>query len=260
MTEISRRNFMKSAAVGAATISTLGLLAGCTTPETPKADAKADGAASGDAMKNDAPTATMLDPKTMPDAATASNFQVVEDSKTTVGTTLDNLKSAITGETGATTKYAAWSKVAEKEGFDALARLFRCTSDAEKIHIELEYKLAQKLDPAYQKPEPPTVPEHKSDLNLIAGANGEIYETSDMYPSFIKVAQTEGNNEAVQVFTRAKLAEAYHAERYLDAYNTIDTPTADKYYLCPICGYIHKGENFVACPICLAPKSSFTAY
>ena len=81
-----------------------------------------------------------------------------------------------------------------------------------------------------------------------------------MYPSFIKVAQEEQNNEAVQVFTRAKLAEAYHAERYLDAYNTIDTPTDDKYYLCPICGYIHKGENFTACPICLAPKASFKEY
>ena len=81
-----------------------------------------------------------------------------------------------------------------------------------------------------------------------------------MYPSFIKKAQEEGNNKAVQVFTRAKLAEAYHAKLYMDAYTTIDTPFDGEYYLCPICGYIHKGENFTACPICLAPKSSFTAY
>ena len=40
----------------------------------------------------------------------------------------------------------------------------------------------------------------------------------------------------------------------------IDAATDEAYYLCPICGYIHKGENFTACPICLAPKSSFTAY
>ena len=98
------------------------------------------------------------------------------------------------------------------------------------------------------------------DAHTASGANGEIDETSDMYPSFIKKAQEEGEDEAVQVFTRAKLAEAYHAERYLDAYNTIDTPSDDTYYLCPVCGYIHKGENFTACPICLAPKSSFTAY
>ena len=141
-----------------------------------------------------------------------------------------------------------------------LARLFQCTADAEKIHIGLEYDLAKEIDPATEKPAPPAVEEHESDINLISGANGEIYETSDMYPSFIKKAQEEGNNKAVQVFTRAKLAEAYHAKLYMDAYTTIDTPFDGKYYLCPICGYIHKGENFTACPICLAPKSSFTAY
>ena len=134
------------------------------------------------------------------------------------------------------------------------------TSAAEQIHIGLEYDLAKEIDPATEKPEPPAVEEHESDINLISGANGEIYETSDMYPSFIKKAQEEGNNKAVQVFTRAKLAEAYHAKLYMDAYTTIDTPFDGKYYLCPICGYIHKGENFTACPICLAPKSSFTAY
>ena len=256
MSDISRRNFMRNAVVGAASISTLGLLAGCSAQEKQAEQSESKTATSTEQTA----TANMLDPKTMPDAATASNFQVVEESKTTVGSTLENLKAAIIGETGATTKYAAWAEVAEKEGFPSIARLFHCTSDAEKIHIDLETKLVQKLEPGYQAPTPPQAPAHTVDLSLIAGANGEIYETSDMYPAFIKVAQQEGNNEAVQVFTRAKLAEAYHAERYLDAYNTIDTPTDDKYYLCPICGYIHKGENFVACPICLAPKASFSAY
>ena len=65
---------------------------------------------------------------------------------------------------------------------------------------------------------------------------------------------------AVQVFTRAKLAESVHAERYLDAYNNIDAPDDDKFYLCPVCGYIHKGEDFEKCPICFCPKSSFKAF
>ena len=177
-----------------------------------------------------------------------------------VGTTLENLKAAVAGETGASAKYAAFAQAAKEQGYEQIARLFEATSAAEQIHIGLEYDLAKEIDPATEKPEPPAVEEHESDINLISGANGEIYETSDMYPSFIKKAQEEGNNKAVQVFTRAKLAEAYHAKLYMDAYTTIDTPFDGKYYLCPICGYIHKGENFTACPICLAPKSSFTAY
>ena len=170
MSDISRRNFMRNAVVGAASISTLGLLAGCSAQEKQAEQSESKTATSTEQTA----TANMLDPKTMPDAATASNFQVVEESKTTVGSTLENLKAAIIGETGATTKYAAWAEVAEKEGFPAISRLFHCTSDAEKIHIDLETKLVQKLEPGYQAPTPPQAPAHTVDLSLIAGANGEI--------------------------------------------------------------------------------------
>lgn len=258
-TQVSRRNFVKGAALGAATLTTAGLLAACAPQqEAPKEPAAEDAGAKG--TDQTAPAADVLTPTKARANEPVSSLDIMPESTTKVGTTYENLLSALAGETGATTKYEAFSKVAEREGFTQIARLFACTADAEKIHIELEYNLARKMDPSTEKPEPPQVSEYTSDINLIMGANGEIYETSDMYPSFIKVAQDEGNQEAVQVFTRAKLAESVHAERYLDAYNTIDEPSDDKYYLCPICGYIHKGENFTACPICLAPKSSFTAY
>jgi rubrerythrin len=196
----------------------------------------------------------------IPNAEKATNFNVVSNSKTTVGTTLENLKAAIAGETGANAKYTAFAKAAREQGYDQIARLFEATAAAELIHIGLEYALVSKMEPGYEKPvvEPPAA--ETCDVNLISGANGEIYETSDMYPSFIKKAQEEGNNKAVQVFTRAKLAESVHAERYLDAYNDIDAPDDDKFYLCPICGYIHKGEDFEKCPICFRKKESFTAY
>lgn len=177
-----------------------------------------------------------------------------------VGSTLDNLKAAIGGETGASAKYTAFAKAAKEQGYDQIARLFEATAAAEQIHIGLEYALVADMEPGYEKPAAPDCSGAQTDLNLISGAQGEIFETSDMYPAFIKKAQEEGNAKAVQVFTRAKLAEAYHAKLYMDAYTTIDTPFDGSYYLCPICGYIHKGENFTACPICLAPKSSFTAY
>ncbi|MDR2716354.1 MAG: rubrerythrin family protein [Coriobacteriaceae bacterium] len=246
-TPVTRRGFVRNAAVGAAALSITGILGACTDSEakdnTPQASSS--GATS---------------PTSVPTAETASNFNVVPGSTTVVGSTYENLVAAIAGETGATTKYSAYARVAEQEGFHQLARLFDCTADAEKIHIEFEYALAVKIEPDTKRPEPPKVDTHESDINLIFGANGEIYETSDMYPAFIEAAQREGDTEAVKVFTRAKLAEAYHAERYLDAYNTIDTPDDDKFYLCPVCGYIHKGEDVDACPICLTAKGDFHVY
>ena len=196
----------------------------------------------------------------MPTAENSTNFDVVSDSQTKVGTTLENLKSAVQGETGASAKYAEFSKIAKDAGYDQISRQFAATSAAEQIHIKLEVAEIQKVEPDYVPPTAPEVSGEVTDLNLIAGALGEIYETSDMYPSFIKVAQQEGESGAELVFTRAKLAESVHAELYMDAYNNIDAPDGDTYYLCPVCGYIHKGGDFEKCPICFAPKNIFKEF
>lgn len=196
----------------------------------------------------------------MPKVDNATNFNVASNSKTQVGTTLENLKAAIAGETGAKAKYMSFAKAAKEQGYDQISRLFEATAHAEQIHIGLEYGLVSKMDPAYEKPQVEAPSAETSDLNLISGAKGEIYETSDMYPAFIKRAQEEGNAEAVLVFSRAKLAESVHAERYLAAYNDLDCPDDEVFYLCPICGYIHKGEEFEKCPICFCAKAKFSAF
>ena len=196
----------------------------------------------------------------LPTAENSTNFNVVSGSTTEVGTTLDNLKAAVTGETGASAKYAAFAEAAEAAGYTQIARLFRATSEAEQVHIAMEYKLVQAEDPEWAKPVADAPVVEACDLNLIAAANGEIYETSDMYPAFIKKAQEEGNAKAVTVFTRAKLAESVHAERYMEAYNNIDAADDDAYFLCPVCGYIEKGDDFEVCPICGAKKSAFKQF
>lgn len=196
----------------------------------------------------------------LPTVENSSNFNAVAGATTKVGTTLENLKAAVAGETGASAKYAAYAAYAKEQGFDQLARLWEATSAAEQIHINLEAALVEAEDADYVRPTAPKAEMESVDLNLIASANGEIYETSDMYPLFIKKAQEEGHAKAVKVFTKAKLAEAVHAEKYLEAYNNIDAADDDAYYLCPGCGYIHKGDNFEKCPICGAPKAKFQRF
>ena len=197
----------------------------------------------------------------LPTAENSTNFNIVSGSTTEVGTTLDNLKAAVTGETGASAKYAAFAEAAEAAGYTQIARLFRATSEAEQVHIAMEYKLVQAEDPEWAKPVADAPVVEACDLNLIAAANGEIYETSDMYPGFIAKAQEEGNDKAVQVFTKAKLAEAVHAELYLQAYNNIDAADDDSYFLCPGCGYIEKGSAAPEkCPICGAPAKVFKQF
>jgi len=195
-----------------------------------------------------------------PTAENSTNFNIVPDVETVVGSTLDNLKAAVAGETGASAKYAEFSRLAKEAGYDQISRQFAATSAAEQIHIKLEVAEIQKKEPTYVPPEAADAKGFQTDINLISGALGEIYETSDMYQNFIKVAIDEGETGAELVFTRAKLAEAVHAELYMDAYNNIDAPDGRKFYLCPVCGYIHKGDDFEKCPICFAPKSAFKEF
>ncbi len=197
---------------------------------------------------------------TTPNHENATNFSVAAGSTTVVGTTLENLKAAVCGETGASAKYTAFAAAAKEQGYNQIARLFEATAAAEQIHIGMEAALITAAEPDYVKPEPPAAEGIATDLNLISGALGEIYETSDMYPAFIEKAVEEGETKAVQVFTRAKLAEAVHAELYLAAYNDIDAEDDDTFYLCPVCGYIHKGDDFEKCPICFVPKAKFRAF
>ena len=160
----------------------------------------------------------------LPTAENSSNFNRVAGATCQVGTTLENLKAAVCGETGASAKYAACAKLAKEKGYEQLGRLWEATSAAEQVHIRLEAGLVEELEPGYERPTADAPELEEIDLNLIASANGEIFETSDMYPGFIAKAQEEGNDKAVQVFTKAKLAEAVHAELYCRRTTTSTPP------------------------------------
>lgn len=180
---------------------------------------------------------------------------------TEIASTLDALKASVAGETGASAKYAGYAKAADEAGYPQVGKLFRAASEAEQVHIKLEATLVEAEDPSYVRPTAGAADPLPVDLMLIDAANGEIHEASDMYPAFIAKAQEEGNEKAVKVFVKAKLAESVHAEKYLEAYNNLDAPDGDNYYLCPFCGYIHKGtEAPEVCPICGGGKASFQEF
>ena len=67
----------------------------------------------------------------IPTVENSSNFNTVPDPITKVGTTLENLKAAVNGETGASAKYAACAVAAKEQGFNQISRLFEATSAAE---------------------------------------------------------------------------------------------------------------------------------
>ncbi|MBD3824358.1 MAG: rubrerythrin family protein [Epsilonproteobacteria bacterium] len=159
--------------------------------------------------------------------------------------THENLETAFGGESMAYQKYSAFAKAAEKEGFANIAKLFRTTAEAERIHAEGHLKAMDKVGSTLE--------------NLKAAIGGETYEFEDMYPPMYEQAVAEGH-KAKKMFGYALEAEKVHAELYQKALEAVaqgkDLDSVN-IYLCPICGYIELGEPESNCPVCGAKPSAF---
>ena len=111
--------------------------------------------------------------------------------------TTDNLKESFAGESQANQRYRAFAKRAEQDGFPNIARLFRTTAEAERIHAEGHLKALAAIASTRE--------------NLQAAIEGESYEYTTMYPPMLAQAQAEGHRAKI-MFGYAVKAEAVHAE------------------------------------------------
>lgn len=160
-------------------------------------------------------------------------------------TTLDNLKEAFAGESQANQKYLTFARKAEQEGFHNIARLFRTTAEAEKLHAEGHLKAMEGVGTTAQ--------------NLQAAIDGETYEYTKMYPPMLQQAEAD-NHKAKRMFGYAVEAEAVHAKLYtmaLEAAKQGKDLAVVEFFLCPVCGYIELGKPEKECPICGAKPERF---
>ena len=159
--------------------------------------------------------------------------------------TEDNLREAFAGESQAGRKYLAFAKKAEKDGFPNIARLFRTTADAERIHAEGHLAALGGISSTAE--------------NLQAAIDGETYEYTEMYPPMLEQAEADGH-KAKRMFGYAVKAEAVHAKLYtlaLEAAKRGEDLTETEFYLCPVCGHIEFGKAPASCPICGAKAEKF---
>jgi rubrerythrin len=158
-----------------------------------------------------------------------------------------NLGDGFAGESQANMKYLAFSKKAEAEGYTQVAKLFRATAEAERIHAHSHLQTLGKIKTTAD--------------NLQAAIDGETYEFSEMYPQFIADAKAEGNTTAaVRSFTLANEAEKVHAKLYKKALDNLEDKESFPYYLCTVCGHIHEGTAPDSCPICGAKAQAYKKF
>jgi len=161
-----------------------------------------------------------------------------------------NLNAAFSGESQARVKYQFYASKAKKEGYEQIAAIFQETSDNEKEHAKIWYKLLH---------------DGVADTitNLKDAADGENYEYTDMYAKFAAEAREEGFNEIAELFEKVGEIEKHHEERYRKLIENIEKGMVFKgdgvtVWKCRNCGYIHIGDSAPeVCPVCSHPQSYF---
>lgn len=160
-----------------------------------------------------------------------------------------NLKAAFAGESQARNKYTYFASVAKKQGFEQIADLFLKTADNEKEHAKMWFKELNGIGDTAE--------------NLLAAAEGENYEWTDMYEDFAKTAEEEGFTELAHKFRLVAAIEKHHEERYRALLRNVETAevfkrSEIKVWECRNCGHIVVGKEAPeVCPVCNHPQSYF---
>ena len=162
-----------------------------------------------------------------------------------------NLMAAFAGESQARNKYTYFASKAKKDGYEQIAAIFEETANNEKEHAKMWFK---ELNGG-------SVPDTKA--NLLAAAEGENYEWTDMYEEFAKTAEEEGFTEIAAKFRGVAAIEKHHEERYRKLLkNTEDevvfSKDGESIWICRNCGHVVVGKKAPdVCPVCAHPQSYF---
>lgn len=185
----------------------------------------------------------------------ASAFEKIEEKSTTsenpyAGTkTEKNLMEAFAGESQARNKYTYFANIASQEGYDQLSELFLKTARNEQEHARIWYQELGHLGNTAQ--------------NLLAAAEGENYEWTDMYDRMAKDAEEEGFKDLAERFRRVAAIEKAHEERYRALLRNVEMQhvfekSEESMWECRICGHLVMGRKAPdICPVCKYSQSYF---
>lgn len=114
--------------------------------------------------------------------------------------TLQNLESALAGESMAYTKYMYFARIAREDGFEDVAKHFEHTASQELKHAWGHLELL--------------IGRPSTKVCLEKAIEGETYEYTEMYPVFEAKAIREGNYEAANEARNQTLESQEHAEQF----------------------------------------------
>jgi rubrerythrin len=160
-----------------------------------------------------------------------------------------NLWKAFAGESMARNKYTYFASKAKKDGFEQIAAIFEETASNEKEHAKLWFKALNGIGTTAE--------------NLLAAAEGEHEEWTEMYKEMAETAHEEGFHALGDSFAAVAKIEKSHEERYTKLLENVQNSEvfkkgAVKVWYCRNCGHLEYGDSAPeVCPVCAHPQAFF---
>jgi rubrerythrin len=176
--------------------------------------------------------------------------------------TAKNLLLSFAGESQARNRYTFFSARAAKEGYVQISDIFTETADQECEHALRFFKFFNGGELEITGAFPSGVISNTYD-NLVAAADGERFEHTQLYPGFAAIAREEGFDRAADTWEAIGVSEQQHEKRYRDLAGNLQADrvfTRDKavVWRCLNCGYLHTGRSAPEkCPACVHPRGFF---
>jgi rubrerythrin len=173
-----------------------------------------------------------------------------------------NMLTAFAGESQARNRYTYFAARARDDGYIQIADIFEETANHEKEHAKRFFKFLNGGELEIRWSFPAGVIGSTYD-NLLAAAEGEHYENTEMYPEFARIAREEGFDRIAETLEAIIIAERQHEKRYRDLAANIEADRVFKrekkvVWRCRNCGYLHEAQEAPnVCPACVSPQGYF---
>ena len=177
--------------------------------------------------------------------------------------TEQNLINAFGGESQAHMRYLHFADKADKESFPNVARLFHAIAYAEYIHAGDHYNELEHLDGGFVANSMAAFGPGNTKKNLGLAIAGEVFEITEMYPTYIEVAKFQEEAGAQKSFEWAYGTEKMHKVLFDKAKEAVDRESdveIGPIQVCKVCGYTLEGNAPETCPLCGVSKENFTAF
>ena len=176
--------------------------------------------------------------------------------------TAKNLLASFAGESQARNRYTYFAHRAAEEGYIQIAAIFEETAGHECEHALRFFKFFNGGELEITGRFPAGVIGATYD-NLLAAAEGEHFEHSELYPGFAAIAHEEGFARAADTWEAISVSERQHEKRYRELAANLLANRAfrrdqETVWRCLNCGYLHTGNAAPdKCPACVKPQSHF---